>query len=230
MSQEHIVKSFDSELTRLYGEINGMGELALSQLSRALDAVNQRSASIASEVIEQDKQIDALERDVGHDVLRLLALRQPMARDLREVYGALKVSADIERIGDYAKNIAKRSIILSGTQALPATGGLTALINLAKELVSEALLSYKSHDAERAIAVRVRDIELDRAYTSLFREVLTYMAEDPRQITPSTHLLFMAKNIERIGDHATNIAEVAYFVVTGDNLIEARPKVETVVG
>jgi phosphate transport system protein len=229
MSQDHIVKSFDSELRRLYGEINGMGELALSQLSRALEAVNQRSASIASEVIARDKQIDALERDVGHDVLRLLALRQPMARDLREVYGALKVSADIERIGDYAKNIAKRSIVLSGAQALPATNGLTALINLAKELVAEAMLSYKSQDADRAIAVRARDIELDRAYTSLFREVLTYMAEDPRQITPSTHLLFMAKNIERIGDHATNIAEVAYFVVTGDNLVEARPKIDTVV-
>jgi phosphate transport system protein len=230
MAQEHIVKSFDSELKRLYGEIDGMGALALSQLSRALDAVNLRSESIASEVIEHDKQIDALERDVGHDVLRLLALRQPMARDLREVYGALKVSADIERIGDYAKNIAKRSKILSSTQALPATGGLTALIHLAKELVSEAMLAYRTQDAERAQVVRARDIELDRAYTSLFREVLTYMAEDPRQITPSTHLLFMAKNIERIGDHATNIAEVAYFVVTGDNLLDARPKVETVVG
>jgi phosphate transport system protein len=227
---EHIVKSFDSELKRLYLEINGMGDLALQQLGHALDAVNQRSAALADQVIAADQKIDALEQEVGQDVLRLLALRQPMARDLREVYGALKVSADIERIGDYAKNIAKRSKVLSGSNLLPATGSLTPLITLAKALVADALQSYREHDQERALSVRERDVELDALYTRLFREVLTYMAEDPRQITPCTHLLFMAKNIERIGDHATNIAEVAYFVVTGNNLTEARSKIDTIVG
>jgi phosphate transport system protein len=221
---EHIVKSFDHELTRLYGEIKGMGELALMQLNRALSAVNARDEKLANEVMLEDQKLDALEREVGQDVLRLLALRQPMARDLREVYGALKVSADIERIGDYAKNIAKRSRILSKAQQMPATSGLTPLMELAQQLVKEAMQSYEKQDADLAVRVRDRDVELDSAYTRLFREVLTYMAEDPKQITPSTHLLFMAKNIERIGDHATNIAEVAYFVVTGDNLIEARPK------
>jgi phosphate transport system protein len=224
---EHIVKSFDRELSRLYGEIKGMGELALQQLDQALLAVNSRDEKLANDVMQQDQKLDMLEREVGQDVLRLLALRQPMARDLREVYGALKVSADIERIGDYAKNIAKRSRVLSSVQQMPATSGLTPLMQLAKQLVTEAMQSYEKQDADLAVRVRDRDVELDGAYTRLFREVLTYMAEDPKQITPSTHLLFMAKNIERIGDHATNIAEVAYFVVTGDNLIEARPKGES---
>jgi phosphate transport system protein len=224
MVHEHIVKSYDSELGRLYGEINRMGELALEQLQRALDALNQRSLALADQVIAGDREIDRLERTVGNDVLRLLALRQPMARDLREVFGALKIAAAIERIGDYAKNMAKRSKILSEAQLMPATEGLSQLTKLAKELVSEALAAYKTQDAERAMRMRARDIELDAAFTRLFREVLTYMAEDPRQITPSTHLLFIAKNIERVGDHATNIAEVTHFVVTGEEVTEARAK------
>jgi phosphate transport system protein len=226
MAHEHIVKSFDRELERLYGEINRMGELALEQLQRALDALNQRNLALADQVIAADREIDRLEQIVGHDVLRLLALRQPMARDLREVFGALKIAAAIERIGDYAKNMAKRSKILSEAQLMPATVGLSQLTQLAKELVSEALAAYKTQDAERAMRMRARDIELDAAFTRLFREVLTYMAEDPRQITPSTHLLFIAKNIERVGDHATNIAEVTHFVVTGEEVTEARPKTD----
>jgi phosphate transport system protein len=150
-----------------------------------------------------------------------------MARDLREVYGALKVSADIERIGDYASNIAKRSKVLNQSSILTATSGLTPLIRVARELVLDAMTSYREQKDELAKAVRARDVELDQLYTSLFREVLTYMAEDPRQITPCTHLLFMAKNIERIGDHATNIAEVAYFVVNGQNLAHPRLKLDS---
>ena len=167
-------------------------------------------------VVANDEAIDALEHEVSHDVLRLLALRQPMARDLREVYAALRISADIERIGDYAANVAKRSIVLNQTTPVSAGRGLPALAQLANTLVRDALAAYTHRDAERAMAVRSRDAELDAQYTGLFRELLTYMAEDPRQITACTHLLFMAKNIERIGDHATNIAENTWFLVHGE--------------
>ena len=148
----------------------------------------------------------------------------PVSRDLREVYAALRISADIERIGDYAANVAKRSIVLNQTAPVSAARGLPALAKLANTLVREAVEAYGSRDAERAMAVRSRDAELDAEYTGLFRELLTYMAEDPRQITACTHLLFMAKNIERIGDHATNIAENTWFLVHGEQPAEEREK------
>jgi phosphate transport system protein len=226
MVHEHIVRSFDNELQRLTGEIGRMGDIAAAQLDAAIDVMQRRDARAAERVVANDDAIDALEHEVSHDVLRLLALRQPMARDLREVYAALRISADIERIGDYAANVAKRSIVLSQGLPVAPAQGLPALAALANDLVREAVQAYRERDAERAMAVRNRDAELDAKYTALFRELLTYMAEDPRQITACTHLLFMAKNIERIGDHATNIAENTWFLVHGEQPEGERAKAD----
>jgi phosphate transport system protein len=224
VSPEHIVKSFDSELKRLYGELKVMGELSIAQLLQAGQVLSTRDGAGADALIARDQQIDALETEVSQDVLRLLALRQPMARDLREVYSAIKIAADIERVGDYAANVAKRAKVLNQSAAIPAVAGLPVLIKLAAELMQEAMQAYLMRDAELAAKVRERDAELDELYTRLFREVLTYMAEDARLITPCTHLLFIAKNIERIGDHATNIAESAWFIVHGEMPSAARSK------
>ncbi len=215
-SQEHIVKSFDSELNRLYGEIKQMGDLAIAQLNAAVDVLNRRDSNAAARVVANDDAINALENEISNDVLKLLALRQPMARDLREVYAALKISADIERIGDYASNVAKRSMVLNNSAALPASARIGRLAKTANQILSDALKAYQTSDAELAMQVRDADAELDSQYTSFFRELLTYMMEDPRNIGQCTHLLFMAKNIERIGDHATNIAENTFFVVHGE--------------
>ncbi len=215
-NQEHIVKSFDSELNRLYGEISQMGDLAIAQINAAVDVLNRRDSNAAARVVANDDAINALETEISNDVLKLLALRQPMARDLREVYAALKISSDIERIGDYASNVAKRSMVLNNTPALPASARIGRLAKTANQILTNALIAYKTSDAELAMQVRDADAELDGQYTSYFRELLTYMMEDPRNIGQCTHLLFMAKNIERIGDHATNIAENTYFVVHGE--------------
>jgi phosphate transport system protein len=224
---EHIVKSYDSELARLYGEITRMGEIAAAQLEAAIDALGRRDSGAARRVVANDIAIDELEREVSQDVLRLLALRQPMARDLREVYSALRISSDIERIGDYAANIAKRSMVLNQGSPVAAAHGLPALAKTANALVADALAAFAARDDVLAMQVRERDAELDAQYTGLFRELLTYMMEDPRNITSCTHLLFMAKNIERIGDHATNIAENTWFIVHGDLPATGREKRDT---
>ena len=213
---DHILKSFDTELDRLYDEIKRMGELAMSQLDAAVDVLGRRDSNAAARVVANDDAIDAMESAVSMDVLKLLALRQPMARDLREVYAALRISADIERIGDYATNVAKRSIVLNNTPALPITGRIARLAKIANQLLADALKAYAEGDAALAAKVRDADVELDAMYTSFFRELVTYMMEDPRTIGACAHLMFMAKNIERIGDHATNIAENTWFVVHGD--------------
>ena len=221
---DHIVKSYDTELARLDSEIRRMGMMAAAQLDGAIDVFLRRDDAAAMRVVANDEAIDALEHAVAHDVLQLLALRQPMARDLREVYAALRIASDIERIGDYAANIAKRSLVLNQSPVVAAAGGLPALARLAGTLVRDALDAYAARDAEAAMAVRARDAELDAGYTALFRDLLGAMAEDPRQITPCTHLLFIAKNIERIGDHATNIAEYAWSAVKGEKVMEPREK------
>ncbi|MCX7043644.1 MAG: phosphate signaling complex protein PhoU [Gammaproteobacteria bacterium] len=226
-THEHIVKSFDSELERLYGEITRMGEIATAQLDAAIDVMIRRDTKAAERVVANDEAIDSLEREVSQDVLRLLALRQPMARDLREVYSALRISSDIERIGDYATNIAKRSMVLNQSSPVAAVHGLPALAKTANALVRDALTAFRNRDDALALEVRDRDAELDLQYTSLFRELLTYMMEDPRNITSCAHLLFMAKNIERIGDHATNIAENTWFIVHGDQPPGGRDKRDT---
>jgi phosphate transport system protein len=201
--------------------------MAATQLEAALDVVQRRDDKAADRIIANDEAIDALEQEVSHDVLRLLALRQPMARDLREVLAALRIAAAVERIGDYAANVAKRSLVLNQSDPMKLTHALPRLARLAQTLVREVLAAYAGNDAERALAAWARDEELDAQYTGLFRELLTYMMEDPRNITPCTHLLFMAKNLERIGDHATNIAENVYFLVKGKQIEGARRKGDT---
>ena len=221
---DHIIKSYDSELTRLTGEIVHMGELSVTQLEAAIDVLERRDQRAAQHVVGNDEAIDQLEHEISHDVIRLLALRAPMAGDLRNVYAALRIAADIERIGDYAANVAKRSIPLSMVAPVAPVGGLSHLADLAASEVREVLLAYRDRDAEAAYQVWKNDVVLDEAYTGYFRQLLTYMMEDPRNISVCTHLLFMAKNIERIGDHATNIAEDVYYLVHGTPLVEARPK------
>ncbi|GAA0720387.1 phosphate signaling complex protein PhoU [Dokdonella soli] len=221
---DHIVKGYDQELKRLTGEIQRMGQLALSQLEAAIDVVMERDSDAAMKVVHDDSAIDALEHEVSQDVVRLLALRQPMARDLREILAALRIAADIERIGDYAANVAKRSIVLNQSAPVQLANALPRLARLAEGLVQEVLVAYRDNDADRALDAWARDEELDEQYTGLFRELLTYMMEDPRNITPCTHLLFIAKNIERIGDHATNIAEYVYFLVHGTQITQTRRK------
>ena len=220
---DHIVKSYDDERSRLTNEILRMGEMAAAQLESALDVVERRDDKAAERIIANDEAIDTLEHEVSQDVMKL-ALRGPMARDLREILGALRIAADIERIGDYAANVAKRSTALNLAPPLPYTRGLTVLGQLAVRQVREVLVAFRDSDPDAAERVRAQDAEIDTVYTSLFRELLTYMMEDPRAITPSTHLLFMAKNIERIGDHATNIAENIWFQVKGDEPLPAREK------
>lgn len=220
---DHIVKSYDDERGRLTNEILRMGEMSAAQLESALDVVERRDDKAAERIIANDEAIDALEHEVSQDVMKL-ALRGPMARDLREILSALRIAADIERIGDYAANVAKRSTALNLSPPLPYTRGLTVLGQLAVRQVREVLVAFRDSDPDAAQRVRAQDAEIDTVYTSLFRELLTYMMEDPRAITPSTHLLFMAKNIERIGDHATNIAENIWFMVKGDEPLPPRDK------
>jgi len=224
MAAEHIIKSYDEELERLSNMIVEMGGLAESQLAAAIDVVIQRDSDRAIRVVEGDAQVDQLERDLDNLAIRLLALRQPMARDLREIVAALKIASDLERICDYAANVAKRSIALAQTPPIQPVNALPRMTRLALLLIKDVIDAYVARDADKAFAVWVRDEELDEMYASLFRVLLTYMMEDPRNIGPCTHLLFIAKNIERIGDHATNIAENVYYLVHGIPLDQARPK------
>ncbi|TXI49744.1 MAG: phosphate signaling complex protein PhoU [Lysobacter sp.] len=220
---QHIVKSHDDERRQLHDEILRMGEMAASQLEAALDVIERRDDRAAERIIANDEAIDALELRVGHDAMKL-ALRGPLARDLREILAALRIASDIERIGDYASNMAKRSIALNLAPPLPHTRGLSALGELVVTQVREVLHAYSEGDAEAAQRVRARDAEVDTQYTGLFRELLTYMMEDARAITPCTHLLFMAKNLERVGDHATNIAENVWFQEYGELPLPPRTK------
>ncbi|MEO6154543.1 MAG: phosphate signaling complex protein PhoU, partial [Thermomonas sp.] len=194
-----------------------------AQLEAALDVVERRDDKAAQRVIGNDEAIDALEQQVNHYVIHLIR-RGPLAGDLRMILAALRVASDIERIGDYAANIAKRSMALNLSPPLPHTRGLDALGRMAVCQVRDVLEAYVNRDGEAALKVRARDAELDTLYTGLFRELLTYMMEDARSITPCTHLLFMAKNLERIGDHATNIAENIWFLLHGEELMPPRDK------
>ena len=220
---DHIVKSYDDERQRLIGEILRMGEMAAAQLEAALDVVERRDDKAAARIVENDEAIDALEHEVSQDVMKL-ALRGPLARDLREILAALRIASDIERIGDYAANVAKRSTALNSSPPLPHTRGLNGLGQLVVRQIRDVLAAYAGNDAQAAQRVRAQDAEVDTLYTGLFRELLTYMMEDARVITPCTHLLFMAKNLERVGDHATNIAENIWFLVHGDDALPPREK------
>ncbi|WP_339780321.1 phosphate signaling complex protein PhoU [uncultured Thalassospira sp.] len=223
--EHHIVSSFDDELTRLNNIISQMGGLAESQLISAIRAISKRDSELAEQVIISDLRIDKLEQEVQDFAVRVLALRQPMADDLRQVVTALKLSNDLERIGDLAKNIAKRAQVLNQIPPIRPVQVIPNMARLAQEIIKDVLDAYIENDAEKAQRVWARDQEVDDMYNSLFRELLTYMMEDPRNITASTHLLFIAKNIERIGDHATNIAETIYYRIKGEDLpVDGRPK------
>ncbi len=224
MGSNHIVKSFDDQLKRLDNLIAEMGGLAEVQLSEAIEAMIRRDVDRAADVAAADARLDDMEVEIDRHAVNLLALRQPMAKDLREIVGALKISSMIERIGDYAKNVAKRTVTLVEMAPVPSTQTVARLGQLSQEMVKDVLDAYIERDFEKAEAVRQRDKDVDALYTSIFRELLTYMMEDPRSISACTHLLFAAKNFERVGDHATNIAEVVEFLVEGRVHFEERPK------
>lgn len=224
MPTQHTVKSFDEELQRLDNAIAEMGGLAEAQLAAAVECLLKRDAESAQRLVGEDKRIDALEQQVNAQAVRLFALRHPLAEDLRLVVTALKISSDLERIGDYAKNIAKRTTALSSAPPKSAASSLRNIGRLVQEMITSVLDAYLRRDVQRADAVCQRDAEVDALHTSLFRELLTYMMEDPAVITQCTHLLFVAKNIERIGDHATNIAEMVHYMVVGERPPAERPK------
>jgi phosphate transport system protein len=225
MASEHTLKRFDEELERLNATINEMGGLTESQFAKALVAVRDSDTQQAEEVIAGDARVDALDQAVQEQTVQLLALRQPMAVDLRVVLSSIKIAAALERIADYAKNTAKRGIVLSqSTPPAAAVAGIDRLGRLVRAALKDVLDAFADDDVEKAHDVWNRDEEIDQVYTGLFRELLTYMMEDPRTITACTHLLFMAKNIERAGDHVTNIAELVSFRSTGQSFAEARRK------
>lgn len=227
MGTDHIVKSFDEDLKHIDQIILRMGGMTEAALAGAIEALQHRDADLAKAVVADDKAIDRLEQELEDLAVRVIALRQPMANDLRAAISALKISSDLERIGDYAKNIAKRSMALSQSQPIEAAGAIPRMAKLVQSIIKDTIDAYGSKDAERALDVWYRDQEVDEYYNALFRQLLTYMMEDPRNITPCTHLLFIAKNIERMGDHATNIAETIHYLATGKKLDTGRPKKDT---
>ena len=224
---EHIVKSYEQELKQLRNMLVEMGGLLESQLTAAIAAVTQGDGAAATAAMEQDPAVDALERDVEQFVIRMLALRQPLAGDLRQIVAALKIASDLERIGDYAANMAKRSVVLNQFSLPFKLGGLAHLARLVQENLKLTIDVIGDSDPAHAIQVWRADQAVDDIYTAIFRELITYMMEDPRNITPCTHLLFVAKNLERIGDHTTNIAETVHYAATGEILPEGRPKGES---
>jgi phosphate transport system protein len=225
---QHIVSAFEEELKTLDSMIAQMGGLAEQSLGRAIDALERRDPALAEEVIRSDEVIDRLEREVEELAVSIIARRQPMALDLRQIITVIRVAGDLERIGDLSKNIAKRAMAIAGEQRPNNLMiGLRHIGHTALEQLKHVLDAYSQRDAEKALKVWGNDEPIDRLYNSLFRELLTYMMEDPRNIGLCTHLLFGAKNIERIGDHATNIAEMVHFMVTGKSITERRPKSDT---
>jgi phosphate transport system protein len=224
MTLEHTVKSYDEELNRLQHGIAEMGSLAELELQNAVQALVRRNADLGYQIVQGDARIDELEQQATAQVVRLLALRQPMAGDLREIVAALKISSDLERIGDYAANIGKRVVALSQTPPFKLPAALPRMGWLAQQNMRDVLAAYAERDPDKALRAWQADEELDETYSSLFRELLTHMMEDPRNIGSCTHLLFIAKNIERIGDHATNIAETVYSMVVGEPIGTARSK------
>lgn len=223
--QEHTVKAFDSELQLLDKKMAQMGGLAERLLAQGFDALARRDPQLAETAVSSDRAIDALERELQDTAIALIAKRQPVAADLRHIMTVLKIAGDLERIGDLAKNIAKRALAVSGeNHPKSLMTGLKHMTDLALGQLKNVLDSYVERNADKALAVWRNDEKIDAMYNSLFRELLTYMMEDPRNIGLCTHLLFGAKNIERIGDHTTNIAENVYYLVNGRAITDDRPK------
>ncbi len=221
-STGHTVKAFDEELNQLRATISQMGELAEAAIRDAMNARVERDEAAAAGVIERDRGIDALEAEAERQAVQIIALRAPMAADLREVVAALKIAIMVERIGDYAKNIARRVGSIDDRTIRPVSL-LPQMARIAGEMVHDVLEAFTARDAAKAVQVCERDAAVDDFYNSIFRALLTHMMENPNNITPATHLLFVARNLERIGDHATNVAEMVYFAATGDRMAE-RPR------
>ncbi len=224
---EHTVRSFDEELQHIDQLIRDMADLAGSMVAGAIRALLSSDQAMAQSVVADDVVMDAKQRELDNSAITLIAKRQPMAQDLRAVVGAIRMAGDLERIGDLAKNIAKR-VGAVGQSAMPRnlSHSIDAMAQLVLGQVRGVVDLYVARDAEGLKGLRIDDQKIDVQYNAVFRELLTYMMEDPRNITACTHLLFCAKNLERIGDHVTNIAENAYFVVTGEQLPLNRPKVD----
>ncbi|AXA41099.1 phosphate signaling complex protein PhoU [Rhizobium beringeri] len=225
MASTHIFSAYDDDLKFLSRRISEMGGLAEQMVSESVRALVNGDTALAQKVISDDVILDHAEREIGDKAIVTIARRQPMASDLREIMGSIRIAADLERVGDLGKNTAKRVIAVQST-GVPRklARGLEHLSELALVQLKEVLDVYTNRSADKANAIRERDNEIDAMYTSLFRELLTYMMEDPRNITSCTHLLFCAKNIERIGDHATNIAETIFYMTTGAQPEGDRPK------
>jgi phosphate transport system protein len=217
---EHTVKAFDSEIAQLRGLVAEMGGLAEVAIRDAIQALTNHDEELAQQVVAADAKLDALEAEVDRLAVRTIALRAPMADDLRDVIAALKISGVIERIGDYAKNIAKRVDALNGRNKVEPITLVPAMAEIAGSMVRDVLNAYGSRDAGLAVEVIRRDQKLDQFYNTLFRSLLTHMMESPATITVATQLLFIARNLERIGDHATNVAELVYFAATGEYCTE----------
>jgi phosphate transport system protein len=224
----HTLKAFDVDLEELSRMVAEMGGLAEKEIADSITALARRDLDLAQRVIALDPSVDALQRAIEEKAILTIARRQPMAVDLREIVGSLRVSNDLERIGDHAKNIAKRVLALDADIAFSQViRGVEEMTKLVLAQVKQVLDAYASRDLAKALEVWRRDEEVDAVNNSLFRELLTYMMEDPRNITSCTHLLFCTQNIERMGDHATNIAETVYYIVEGQPLAEERPKGES---
>jgi phosphate transport system protein len=216
--QEHTVKAFDADIGRLRGLISQMGGLAEHGIENAMRALQRGDLDLAQEVRLADRQIDLIEAEVERLVVRIIALRAPMANDLREVVAALKIAAVVERIGDYAKNIAKRVPLIEGEHRIEPISVIQAMGRMAAEMVHDVLDAFAQRNADAAVEICERDTALDDFYDAIFRTLVTYMVENPKTISEVAHLLFVAKNLERIGDHATNVAEMVYFAATGTQM------------
>jgi len=224
---EHIVKSYEDELNSLTAEVARMGGLTEALIADSVAAVTRRNQELAAQVVIRDEKLDEAERDIERKTIRLIALRSPVADDLRRSVAAMKVANNLERCGDLAKNIAKRTLVIIETDPLtPLTRAIDRMGKLVLGRLSSVLDAYTRADLERALAVWSQDDEVDEHYNALFRELLTYMMGDPRTITACVHMLFVAKNLERIGDHATNIAEIIRYQITGEEADLSRPKTD----
>ena len=222
---EHTHRAYDEELEALTAELSRMGGLAEVEVGDAIRAIGRRDVALAQAVIGRDARLDEIEIDIERRAIRLIALRQPVADDLRRTLAALKISMNLERCGDLAKNIAKRALVIAEADPItPLTRSIERMGELVAGRLKDVLDAFAARDIDRAKAVWQRDNEVDEHYDSIFRELLTYMMADPRTITSCAHLLFVAKNLERIGDHATNIAEILHYEITGVELTEERPK------
>ncbi|MFM5886665.1 MAG: phosphate signaling complex protein PhoU [Novosphingobium sp.] len=220
MAQEHTVKAFDEDITRLRGLIAEMGGLAEVSIGEAMQALVKGNRELAEGVVARDKRIDSLEAEIDRLAVRIIALRAPMADDLREVIAALKIAGVVERIGDYAKNIAKSTGKIQGRRQFEPLTLIPAMAELASEMVHDVLTAYAARDADLAAEVVARDDKVDAFYESIFRNLVSHMMENPATISSAAQLLFVARNIERIGDHATNVAEMVYYAATGSYLTD----------